>query len=380
MGTVSTKFDNSADDEGRRADGEADGLRKAAHLDICIDEKRFDVESGSSGFEEVRFLHRALPEVAEPDVRTETEFLGHPVRLPLFISSMTGGSDHGYNVNKELARAAQACGIPVGMGSIRIIFRKPEVIEHFQLKRYAPDVPVFANIGGVQLIEMDHDVIYEGVRRLEVQGIAVHLNPGQELFQPEGDRDFRGIAAATARFAEGSPVPVLVKETGFGIDPISARMLLESGARYIDVAGAGGTNWVQVERHRLSGAAGEAAEEFRSWGIATAPLIGALRALGVPRERLLASGGVRNGLDICKALALGAHSVGLALPFVRAVHAGGYEAVTELIGRYEKVLRSAMVLSGCVTLEEFAAATLLTSSSFREQRDALIDAGRTAFS
>ncbi|WP_455382369.1 alpha-hydroxy-acid oxidizing protein, partial [Salinispira pacifica] len=267
---------SSRENQAEQGSGEDLGVRKARHLEICVDKDNFTVEFGSAGFEGVKLVHRSLPEISEREVDTGVDFLGTRVRLPLFISSMTGGSDAAYQVNKELAAAAQMAGVPVGMGSIRILFRKPDVITHFQLKKLAPDVPVVANIGAVQVRDVAAETIIELAKRLEVQGIAVHLNPAQELFQPEGDRDFRGILAAVARFCERSPLPIIVKETGAGIRPDEVKLLLDAGAAYVNVAGGGGTNWVTVEAYRLEGEEESAAREFDDWGTPTALILASL--------------------------------------------------------------------------------------------------------
>jgi isopentenyl-diphosphate delta-isomerase type 2 len=204
------------------------------------------------------------------------------------------------------------------------------------------------------------DEIFEWLRRLEVQALVVHLNPGQELFQPEGDRDFRGLRRAIARLCEHSPVPVIVKETGFGILPSAVRELLDAGAAFVDLAGAGGTNWIRVEAYRLEGEERAAAEEFADWGLPTAVLLGALRG----NERVLASGGLRSGLDAAKAVALGARLAGLALPFARAVAAGGAEAVIALVRRLELSFRAAMLLTGSRTLEDLRRGVLWEEPAF----------------
>ncbi|MFW5785613.1 MAG: type 2 isopentenyl-diphosphate Delta-isomerase [bacterium] len=342
--------------------------RKAQHLDICIRADDYAVESGATGFEHVSFVHCALPEIAMDEVDTGTDFLGYRSRLPLFISSMTGGSAEGYNVNKQLARAAQHAGIPVGMGSIRILFRKPEVLDHFRLKELAPDVPVFANIGGVQLRDMDHTAVIEMVKRLGVDALAVHLNPGQELFQPDGDRDFRGVMDAISRFCAASPVPVMAKETGFGISPSLVRELLRQGVTYVDLAGSGGTNWVRVESHRLPAGTRAAADEFNAWGLPTAVILGALEGNA---DRVLASGGMRTGLDLAKATAMGARLSGFALPMVRAVIDEGVDGVLRYVERLETVLRNVMVLTGSRTLSDLRRCRLMRSRPFCDAVTAL---------
>ena len=283
-------------------------------------------------------------------------FLGHTAALPLFISCMTGGSERGFQVNKDLARAAQRTGIPVGTGSIRILFEEPGLARHFQLKKLAPDVPVLANIGAVQVRDLEQKVIVEMVNRIEAQSLVVHLNPGQELFQPEGDRDYRGLTAAIARLCEASRVPIIVKETGFGVLPSTIRELLDAGVSYVDVAGSGGTNWISVESYRLPEEERKASCEFSDWGIPTALLLAAAKD---HTGRIMASGGIRTGMETAKAVALGAEMAGMALPFLRAVATAGVEngtvrrgepsgeeSVVQLIRRIEKVLRSVMVLTG----------------------------------
>ncbi|HKJ85250.1 MAG TPA: type 2 isopentenyl-diphosphate Delta-isomerase [Spirochaetia bacterium] len=351
------------------------GERKAQHLEICADAARYDVEGGRTLLDSVRFVHRSLPEVDEPEVDLTTTFLDHSISMPLFISSMTGGSAEGYQVNKTLAQVAQAAGVPVGMGSIRILYRKPEVIDHFMLKRIAPDVPVFANIGGVQLLDPDQQHLVELIRRLEVDAIAVHLNPGQELAQPEGDRNFRGVLDGIARLCDLAPVPVIVKETGFGIGRTEALQLVDRGVRYVDVAGSGGTNWVTVEGYRMSDAERAVADEFRDWGIPTGVALAATRDL---HGRMLASGGLRTGLDIAKCLALGAVAGGLALPFVREIRAGGFDAGLAFAERMRSVLRTAMVLTGSRTVADLRDAPLFVSPEFRTMTDQLAGASHDA--
>jgi isopentenyl-diphosphate delta-isomerase type 2 len=315
--------------------------------------------------------------VEEPSVDPGVDFLGRRIPYPLFISCMTGGSDQGFRANRELARAAQSTGLPVGMGSIRVLFEHPELAPHFHLKQLAPDVPVLANIGGVQVRREEQAPLLEWVRRLEADALVVHLNPGQELFQPEGDRDFRGIREAIARLCDSSPVPVIVKETGFGIRPASVRALLEQGAAFVDLAGAGGTNWVTVEAYRLPEEERGPAEEFRDWGLPTALLLAALRHPGpFPASQsaggpgVLASGGVRTGMDAAKAVALGARLAGLALPFIRDVLAGGAEAVVRRIQRLEAVVRTVMVLTGSRTLEQLRSGKIWLEPAFAAQVEA----------
>ncbi len=268
---------------------------------------------------------------------------------------MTGGSEGGGRINRELAAAAQAVGIPVGLGSIRVLLEDPGLFDQFHVKSVAPDVPVLANISAVQVRDGDTAALLSMVQRLEAQALVVHLNAGQELFQPEGDRDFRGLKAAIARLCEASHVPVIVKETGFGIGPGIVRELLRAGAAYVDLAGAGGTNWITVESYRLSAEDRRAAADFSDWGVPTAVLLASCRT---GRDHVLASGGIRSGMDAAKAIAMGAVLAGMALPMVRAAASAGSEGVVKLLRRMERTLRTAMLLTGSRTVSDLRRGTV----------------------
>jgi len=338
--------------------------RKAKHIEVCTD-PGYDPEGGSALFEQLTFRHRALPEMGWDEVRTDTEFLGRSVKLPLFISCMTGGSDSSYAINKDLARAAQSVGVPVGMGSIRILFRKPEAFGDFHLRPLAPDVPIFSNLGAQQLVEErlrdNYRTLLEWNRKLEVDAQVIHLNPGQELYQDDGDRDFRGIKDTLEDFIARSKLPVIVKETGFGMAPDEVDWLLKAGAAYVDLAGAGGTNWLTVEAYRLDEAGYESGEALRDWGWPTALL---LAAVGHRKGRIWASGGLRSGLDLAKSLALGAHAGGFALPVIRAAKEGGAPAVEALLRGYARALKTTMLLTSCRTLADLRKVPLDTSREF----------------
>ncbi len=349
----------AGDDANERQDF---GARKAKHLEICVESSRFEVETGATGFDQVRLVHTSLPELSLDEVDTSVEFLGRRVALPVLISSMTGGSSEGFRANKDLARAAQQLQVPVGMGSIRVLFSHPEVFEHFHLKKLAPDVPVMANIGGVQVRDLDHRKLIEMLKRLEVEALVIHLNPGQELFQPEGDRDFRGVIDAIRALCDLSPLPLIAKETGFGIRPSDIQRLLDAGVEWVNVAGSGGTNWVKVESYRLDPAMRTCAEEFDQWGLGTALILAAAQEF---RGSLIASGGVRDGLDVAKSIALGAGMAGIALPFIRAVHRAGVDGVIEFTERLTRVLRTAMLLSGARNVAQLQQTPTMWSPAFR---------------
>ena len=350
-------------DEARDLDRDMRG-RKTKHIEICTD-PAYDPEGGSALFEHLSFRHRALPEISWDEVKTDSDFLGHAVSLPLFISCMTGGSESSYAINKELAKAAQQMGVPVGLGSCRILFRRPEVFPDFHLRPLAPDVPILSNLGAQQLVEErlrdNYKTVNEWNKKLEVTAQVVHLNPGQEVYQDHGDRDFRGIKDTLQDFIAKSPLPVIVKETGFGMAPDEVDWLLKAGAASVDLAGAGGTNWLTVEAYRLDEAGYQSAEALRDWGWPTALL---LAAVGHRKGRVLASGGLRSGVDLAKALALGAHAGGFALPVVRAAKEGGSEAVVALLSGYARALKTVMILTSSRTLADLRKAPLDLSREF----------------
>ena len=347
--------------------GEAEiSIRKEHHLDICTDDERYpDPAAGGTSLDQVRLVHRALPELDYTAIDTGQRFLRARLRLPLLISCMTGGSGRGRSANRSLAEAAQRAGVAVGVGSIRPLLRDPDTFADFHVKPHAPDVPVLANLGAVQLRELGAAALRPVLQRLEVQALAIHLNAGQELFQPGGDRDFRGLLETIAGAVAGCGVPVLVKETGFGIGPREVRLLLGYGVRYVDVAGSGGTNWIAVEGERLAAPQRRSARAFDDWGLPTGVLLAALG--GADAGRVIASGGLRHGVHLAKALALGAALGAMALPFIRAVMAGGVDGVLDLIARIEHELRTAMTLCGAATLAALRHAPVMQSAAFRHQ-------------
>ncbi len=332
--------------------------RKDHHLDLCASSPVEVVRPGAL-FDEVSLIHEALPEMSAADVDLGCEFLGRRLRCPLMFTAITGGTARGKALNLALARQAQKRGMAIGVGSQRAMAERVEVEDTFQLREVAPDALIVGNIGLWQARSLGVDGVRRLADRIGADAMAIHLNVAQELVQPEGDRDFGGglkvIGALAAAFGDR----LLVKETGCGISPATARRLVEVGVRAIDVAGLGGTSWIKVEHLRAGGTESEpgcfgtstTGELFAEWGIPTAPAIAALaRSLG-GRARLLASGGIRDGLMAAKALALGADVVGLALPLLRAWVAGGeekggQEALDRALDAFVAGLVAAMVLTG----------------------------------
>ena len=298
--------------------------------------------AGGSGFDAYRFVNCALPEIDLDEVSTATTFLGRALAAPLLISCMTGGTQEAKEINLTLARVAQEHSIAMGLGSGRALIENPGLLETFDVRSVAPDVVLFANLGAVQLNKgYGENECRRLVQMLRADALVLHLNAIQEALQPEGDTCFRGLVDRIAHLCARLDVPVVVKEVGWGIDPDTVHALFEAGVAAVDLAGAGGTSWSEVERHRIGEPwRANVAANFAGWGIPTAAALEAAR-----RERrnglLIASGGIRSGLDTVKALALGADLVGVASPFL---HAGvqGYEAASDLAREFVQVLRVAM--------------------------------------
>lgn len=293
--------------------------RKDDHLKINLNE---DVLSGiTTGLENIQLIHQALPELALDDVDLSQILFGKEVAAPILVSSMTGGTEEAARINQNLATAAQAHGLAMGIGSQRAALADPRFVSTFQVREFAPDILLFANLGAVQLnYGFGADECRRAVEMIEADALILHLNPLQEALQPEGDTDFSGLARKIEQVIMSSDVPVVVKEVGWGISPQTARRLIDIGVAAIDVAGAGGTSWSQVEMHRISDPYhSQTAAAFVNWGISTADSIRNIREID-PNLTIIASGGLRNGIDIAKCLALGANIGGMAGIFLKAAH------------------------------------------------------------
>ncbi|MFG1478656.1 type 2 isopentenyl-diphosphate Delta-isomerase [Xanthobacter sp. V4C-4] len=291
--------------------GETAGRRKSDHIAVVLAGRA--LSRCDPGFDAVRLTHCAAPELALDEVSLATTFLGRALRAPLLISAMTGGPALAERINIHLAEAAQELGLALGVGSQRIALeRSGSGGLGPQLRRLAPDILLLANLGAAQFVRgYGLDEARRAVEMLGADALVIHLNPLQEAVQPGGDRDWRGALDAVAGVAAVLPVPVVVKEVGFGLSAAVARALVERGIAALDVAGAGGTNWALVEGARGEGRARAVAAAFAGWGIPTATAVRQVRA-ACPRVPLIASGGVRDGVDMAKAIRLGADLAGQA--------------------------------------------------------------------
>jgi isopentenyl-diphosphate Delta-isomerase len=319
--------------------------RKAEHLRINI-ERDVAGKGIASGFDEYRFGHRALPELDFGEVDLSVEIFGRKLAAPLLISCMTGGTPEARRINQRLALVAQEHGFAMGLGSGRALVESRDSLDTFDVRANAPDVALLANLGAVQLNKgYGTDECHRLVELLRADALVLHLNPLQEALQPEGDTCFGGLLAQIARLCASADFPVIVKEVGWGIGPGDVRALFDAGVAAVDVAGAGGTSWSEVERHRIAQPwRARVAALFAGWGIPTAQsLIEARQA--APTQTLIASGGIRTGLDAAKALALGADLVGIAGPFLRAANTS-LDAAHELACELVETVRIAMFCVG----------------------------------
>jgi isopentenyl-diphosphate delta-isomerase len=331
--------------------------RKADHIDITT--SRAVTPDTSAGWHDVHLVHRALPEIDLDQVDLSVEFLGHRLRAPLMIASMTGGHPRAEAINTILARAAQEFGLAMGVGSQRAAVRRPDLLPSYLVAREAaPDALIIANVGAPQLIDqrsepaLTLDQVQRLVTEMDADALAIHLNYLQEVVQPEGDTRAAGCLEAIRRVSASVPVPVIAKETGAGISRSQARALLDAGVAALDVGGAGGTSFALVEAFRAGdrglGGAQRLGETLGGWGIPTAVSVAQCAGLGVP---VIATGGIRGGLDAAKAIALGADLAGVARPLLSAA-LEGYDALRAYVEEFLATLRAVLFLSGSRTPRE----------------------------
>jgi isopentenyl-diphosphate delta-isomerase len=328
--------------------------RKSDHIDIVLNQN-VNAKGVTTGFEHYFFEHTALPELDLDEIDTSLTLFGKQLKAPLLISSMTGGAAGTHAINLHLAEAADALGVAMGVGSQRAALEASHLTETYQVRRVAPNLLLFANIGAVQFnYGYGVDECRRAIEMIEADALFLHLNPLQEAVQAEGDRNWKGLYAKIEAVVKGLSVPVVVKEVGNGIGAGVAKRLVEIGVQGIDVAGAGGTSWSEVEAHRQPDPIRrQIAHTFAGWGIPTALALQEVRAALPQTIPVFASGGIRNGVEIAKALALGATMVGSAAPLLKEAQTG-VEAVRQKFHIYQEELKIAMFCAGAGTLAQLA--------------------------
>lgn len=323
--------------------------RKADHIKINLEQ---DVRSAlTSGLEKYHFIHEALPELDLNRLNTTVNLFGKRLNSPILISSMTGGTAEAEILNLRLAEAAQACGIAMGVGSQRAAIEKPEQAKTFQVRKVAPDILLFANLGAVQFnYGYGIDQCRKAVDMIQADALYLHLNPLQEAVQDAGDTNFEGIAKKIEEVCKKLEVPVIAKEVGWGISERTAKLLNDCGVQAIDVAGAGGTSWSQVEMHRAPDEfTRQLAATFVGWGIPTAESILNVKR-SVPDMTIFASGGIKDGLDIAKSIALGATLGGMAGQFLKAAAISTEKAI-DIMKLTKRQIEVTMFTAGAESLE-----------------------------
>lgn len=326
--------------------------RKVDHLRLCAKE---DVEARAKTtlLDDVELIHDSLPELSLDQIELGTAFLGKNLGAPLLITGMTGGASEAARINRQLATVAQEFGLAFGVGSQRAMLNDPSLASTYQVRDVAPDIVLLGNIGAVQAAQMSIDEAEDLLGVIGADGLCIHLNPGQELIQPEGDRDFRGGLDAIARLNDELSRPVIVKETGSGLGPTVLDRLKAVGVQWVDTSGAGGTTWIGVEARRAEGKLADLGELFWDWGVPTAASICYAKKRGFSA---IGSGGLRTGLDAVYALALGANIAGMALPWLRAAYDEGEEGARRYAEHIIATMRTALALTGSKNLRELQGA------------------------
>lgn len=344
------------------------GQRKADHLALCAtDEVAF--RDKTPLFDQVRFIHDALPDLDCAELDTSCMLLGKPLRAPLIIAAMTGGTDQAARINRELASIAEEHGVGFGLGSQRAMHVRTDESTRgsYSVREVAPKALVLGNVGVVQARQMTLAELEALVRGIGADALCIHLNPAMELVQPGGDRDFRGGLETIATAVRELPFPVIVKETGCGLSRRVGERLLGAGVRHVDTSGAGGTSWVAVETKRAEAVQDHAAralgEALWDWGIPTAASVGMLAPLGF--ETVIATGGVATGLDVARAIALGASAAGIARPMLMALTAGGREGAAAFLQGVLTELRAIMLLTGSRDVAALRSAPRLLGAELR---------------
>ncbi len=333
--------------------------RKSSHVDIVLNQNVDYLKS--TGFEKYEFVHNALPEIDFDKIDTSVGLFSHKFSAPIIVSSMTGGFKRAGQINAALAEFCSEKSIGMGVGSQRQALSNEDYIDTFKVvRRVAKDIFVMGNIGAAQVVS---GFALENARRIvdmvEADALAVHLNALQELIQPEGDRNFRGVLAGISRLVRAIKIPVIIKETGAGIGADAARKLIDAGVSAIDVSGAGGTSWAAIEMLRREEDGRRVGRKFWNWGIPTAEALVRVNAIPTRKKiKLISSGGIRDGIDVAKSIALGADLCAAAQPFLKALDEDGVNGLVREFDAWMEELKGVMFLTGSRDLKQLRKAKL----------------------
>lgn len=344
--------------------------RKNSHLTICLEEEVEFTSGDANGFGSYRFDHDALPEISKKDINLEVTLFGKRLRAPLLIGAMTGGTDRAGEINRRLATAAEKCGVGLALGSQRKMIENSSTRASYAVREHAPGLPLL--IGNVGAVQLNYGVKLADLKKLVTDvgcdAFNFHLNPLQEAIQPEGDTNFADLMPKLIEVIPQMGVPVLVKEVGSGISETTALKLKKLPIAGVETAGVGGTSWSKIESLRASDSVQRSTGElFARWGMPTAESVQIVRKV-LPQTKIVASGGLRNGIEIAKAIALGADVGALALPFLKAAEKS-VDATVEAIERVIEEIRTAMFCTGCKTVDD------LRKQPLRRARDLTASGG-----
>lgn len=350
--------------------------RKADHIELCA---TGDVGflAKTTWFDDVDLIHDSVPELDVDAIDTSLTLFGKKLSAPIIIASMTGGTEKARAINLELARIAEEEGYGFGLGSQRpMLDRAAGRDTTYDVRAVAPNALVLGNIGAVQARVSGPAALEDLIGRVRADALCLHLNPAQEVVQPEGDRSFTGVVETLGKMASELSVPVIAKETGCGIGPRAAHKIARAGVRHIDVSGAGGTSWVAVEMQRSTGDNRALGTILRDWGVPTAASVIAARAAKPRFSTIVATGGMQSGVDIAKAIALGATAGGIARPVLQALTEGGPAGARAFLARVKAEIRAVMLLTGAGTLEELGRSDVLLGARLERWTRLVKDAGK----
>ncbi len=335
-------------------------IRKDSHIHVALN-KQIEYPDKKNGFEKYEFSHLAFPSADFNKINTEIEFMGKKLKFPLMITAITGGTDAGKKINKNLARACQKMGVALGLGSQRILFTYPEVVDTFYVRDEGPDIFLLGNIGIHHIREFGIEACKEIVRNIKADGLAVYLNPLHEISQEKGNPEYCGLLEILKYFCKEFPFPVVIKETGNGISFDTARKLKDIKISAIDTAGAGGTSCIIMEYYlQKSNLRKNILKPFFNWGISTADSLVEVRQV-FPSLPVIASGGIRNGVECARAISLGADLAGMALPFVKPATVSAEEVEEKLVEIIEQ-FKITMFCAGAKNIQELKKIPLIKRS------------------